>query len=90
MCSSNVKSPTLYSINGQGKKWRKLDQLQTNNFFVCLKPKTTNCMSKKMCKNSAEIKSDGTYNFECAKCGQKAKKEKHLCRAKPLNKEKSP
>lgn len=47
-------------------------------------------MSKKMCKNSAEIKSDGTYNFECAKCGQKAKKEKHLCRAKPLNKEKSP
>lgn len=37
-----------------------------------------------MCKNSGDIKSDGTFLFECAKCHQKAKKEKHLCKPKAL------
>ena len=39
-------------------------------------------MGKRMCKDKKEInkKEKGKSLFECAKCGEKATKEKHLCK----------
>jgi hypothetical protein len=44
-------------------------------------------MGKKMCKNSEEINQGNELRFECAKCHQKATKEKHLCKPKPSKKD---
>lgn len=41
-------------------------------------------MSKKMCKSIDEKTSHTEINYECTKCHQKAKKEKHLCKPKMI------
>ena len=41
-------------------------------------------MSKKMCKEKAEISGHCEINFECEKCHQKAKKGKNLCKPKRI------
>jgi hypothetical protein len=43
-----------------------------------------NRMSKKICKNAQEIPQIGDPLFQCAKCKQKAIKEKHLCKPKKI------
>lgn len=56
-------------------------------FFLFVLEKTSATMGKTMCKLSKKErleKQEGELKYKCKTCGEKARKEKHLCDPKKL------
>jgi len=57
-------------------------------FFLFILKFKTELMGKTMCKLSKkerlEKQEDGELKFKCKNCGEKARKEKHLCDPKKI------